>query len=271
MDGGDGLGQVVARRAVDEAVGRARKHGVGVVSIRNSNHFGTCMYYTRIGAEQGCVMMLMSNAGPNMAPWGGLKKKIGTNPWSFSAPGGSHPPVVMDMANSGVARGKIYLANNRHEPIPDHWAIDKHGNPTTDPKAALEGFILPMAGHKGYVMGVMVDVLSGVLSGSSFLDQVHGPYDPVNRSGAGHLMIALNVAAFMPMAEFNTRIDAYIESLKDVPVAPGHEQVYYPGEMETQADKRNRAQGLHLAEDTLADLARVAREAGLRWEDYFPA
>jgi LDH2 family malate/lactate/ureidoglycolate dehydrogenase len=84
-------------------------------------------------------------------------------------------------------------------------------------------------------------------------------------------MIALNVAAFMPMAEFNTRIDAYIESLKDVPVAPGHEQVYYPGEMETQADKRNRAQGLHLAEDTLADLARVAREAGLRWEDYFPA
>jgi len=263
MDGEDGPGQVVARRAVDEAVARARQHGVGVVSIRNSNHFGTCMYYTRIGAQQGCVMMLMSNAGPNMAPWGGLKKKIGTNPWSIAVPGGSHPPVVMDMANSGVARGKIYLADKRREPIPAHWAVDAQGHATTDPKAALEGFILPMAGHKGYVMGVMVDVLSGVLSGSEFLDRVHGPYDPVNRSGAGHLMIALNVAAFQPMDEFNARIDAYIASLKDVPVAPGHSQVYFPGELEVQSDAAHRAQGLRLPADTLADLERVAREAGV--------
>jgi LDH2 family malate/lactate/ureidoglycolate dehydrogenase len=271
MDGGDGVGQVITRRAVDEAVGRARKHGAGIVSIRNSNHFGTCMYYTRIGAQQGCVMMLMSNGGPTIAPWGGLKKKIGTNPWSIATPGGSHPPVVMDMANSGAARGKIYLANNRHESIPDHWALDKHGNPTTDPRAALEGFILPMAGHKGYVMGVMVDVLSGVLSGSSFLDQVHGPYDPVNRSGAGHFMVALDVAAFMPVAQFHERIDAYIASLKDVPVAPGHKQVYYPGELEIQTEAENHANGLRLAVETMTDLMRVAGEAGVRWEDYFPA
>lgn len=261
LDGGDGLGQVVADRAVDEAVARARAHGVGVVSIRNSNHFGTCMYYTRKGAAQGYVMLLMSNAGPNMAPWGGLKKKIGTNPWSIAAPAGRHGAMVMDMANSGVARGKIYLANKRRESIPAHWAVDAQGHPTTDPKAALEGFILPMAGHKGYVMGVMVDVLSGVLSGSQFLDGVHGPYDPVNRSGAGHLMIALNVRAFQPLAEFNTRMETYIESLKDVPVAAGHDQVFYPGEMEMRADRENRAQGLLLPEDTLADLARVADEA----------
>ncbi|ALM81778.1 Ldh family oxidoreductase [Bordetella sp. N] len=271
LDGADGIGQVVARRATDEAVQRARKHGVAVVSVRNSNHFGTCMYYTRIGAQAGCVMMLMSNAGPNMAPWGGLKKKIGTNPWSLAAPAGARPPIVMDMANSGVARGKIYLANNRHESIPSHWAIDKHGNPTTDPAAALEGFILPMAGHKGYVMGVMIDVLSGVLSGSEFLDGVHGPYDPVNRSGAGHFMLAVNVAALMPIEEFNARMDAYIASLKDVPVAPGHEQVWYPGEMEAQADQRNRAAGLYLAQETLADLARVGAEAGVPWKDYFAA
>jgi len=270
LDGGDGIGQVVTRRATEEAVRRARQHGVAVVSVRNSNHFGTCMYYTRQGARAGCVTMLMSNGGPNMAPWGGLKKKIGTNPWSIATPGGSHGPVVMDMANSGVARGKIYLANNRHESIPAHWAIDKHGHPTADPAAALEGFILPMAGHKGYVMGVMVDVLSGVLSGSACLDQVHGPYDPVNRSGAGHFMLALNVSALMPMAQFNERIDAYITSLKDVPVAPGHEQVFYPGEMEDHADRRNRAQGLYLAQETVADLRRIADESGVRWEAYFP-
>ncbi|MES2186944.1 MAG: Ldh family oxidoreductase [Pseudomonadota bacterium] len=263
LDGGDGVGQVIAKHAVGEAVARARKHGVGVVSIRNSNHFGTCMYYTRMGAEQDCIMLLMSNAGPNMAPWGGLQKKIGTNPWSIAAPGGADGPVVMDMANSGVARGKIYLANKRREPIPDHWAIDAQGRPTTDPKAALEGFILPMAGHKGYVMGVMVDVLSGVLSGSQFLDQVHGPYDPVNRSGAGHLMVALNVEAFQPLAEFRTRMDTYIASLKAVPLAAGHRQVFYPGEMEKQADAKNRADGLVLPRDTLAEMVRVLREAGV--------
>jgi LDH2 family malate/lactate/ureidoglycolate dehydrogenase len=213
-------------------------------------------------------MVLMSNAGPNMAPWGGLKKKIGTNPWSIAVPGGQHGPVVMDMANSGVARGKIYLANKRRETIPDHWAVDAKGRPTTDPKAALEGFILPMAGHKGYVMGVMVDILSGVLSGSRFLDGVHGPYDPVNPSGAGHFMVALNVEAFQPMDDFNTRMDEYIRSLKDVPVAEGHSQVFFPGEMENLADAENRAKGLLLPEDTLIDLARVAKEAGV--EKYLP-
>ena len=263
MDGHDGIGQVITRQAVDEAVARAKLHGVGVVSIRNSNHFGTCMYYTRLAAEQGCVMLLMSNAGPNMAPWGGLKKKIGTNPWSIAVPGGAYGPIVMDMANSGVARGKIYLANNRKQEIPSHWAVDSAGRPTTDPKAALEGFILPMAGHKGYVMGVMVDILSGVLSGSQFLDRVRGPYDPVNRSGAGHLMVALNVAAFQPLDEFHQRIDQYIRSLKDVPLAAGHQQVFYPGELEKQADLENRAKGLLLATETLTDLVRVAKEAGV--------
>jgi len=268
LDGGDGIGQVVAVRAVDEAVARARRHGVGVVSVRNSNHFGTCMYFTRMAAQQGCVALLMSNAGPNMAPWGGLKKMIGTNPWSIAVPGGRNGPVVMDMANSGVARGKIYLADKRREPIPSHWAVDAQGRPTTDPKEALQGFILPMAGHKGYVMGVMVDVLSGVLSGSQFLDGVHGPYDPVNRSGAGHLMVALNVEAFMPRAEYDARIEEYVERLKAVPLAQGHSQVFYPGEMEKQADARNRAQGAQLPADTLAEMARVAREAGV--EQYLP-
>jgi LDH2 family malate/lactate/ureidoglycolate dehydrogenase len=263
MDGHDGVGQVITRRAVDEAVTRAKKHGVGVVSVRNSNHFGTCMYYTRIGAQQGCVMVLMSNAGPNMAPWGGLKKKIGTNPWSIAVPGGVHGPVVMDMANSGVARGKIYLANKRRESIPDYWAVDAQGRPTTDPKAALEGFILPMAGHKGYVMGTMVDILSGVLSGSQFLDGVHGPYDPVNRSGAGHFMVALNVDAFQPIDGFHARMDEYLKSLKDVPLAAGHQQIFYPGEMEKIADAENRKLGLLLPADTLEDVARVAREAGV--------
>jgi LDH2 family malate/lactate/ureidoglycolate dehydrogenase len=268
MDGGDGVGQVVAKRAMLESVQRAKKHSVGVVSVRNSNHFGTCMYFTRMGAQNGCISILMSNAGPNMAPWGGRQKKIGTNPWSIAVPAGKHGAVVMDMANSGVARGKIYLAQKKRQSIPSDWAIDKEGRPTTDPQAAIEGFILPMAGHKGYVMGVMVDILSGVLSGSSFLDQVHGPYDPVNRSGAGHFVVSLDVTAFMPLVEFEQRIDEYIYSLKDVPLAEGHKQVYFPGEMESQADARNRELGLLIPEDTKLSLAQIAKESGQ--ERYLP-
>jgi LDH2 family malate/lactate/ureidoglycolate dehydrogenase len=263
MDGSDGVGQIVAKHATEEAVRRARKHGVGVVSVRNSGHFGTCMYYTGMGAREGCITLLTTNGGPNMAPWGGMKKMIGTNPWSVSAPAGRFAPMIMDVANSGVARGKIFLAQQRRETIPEGWAIDAHGYPTTDPRAALEGFILPMAGHKGYAIGVIVDMLSGVLSGSAFLDDVHGPYDPVNRSGAGHLFIALDVAAFQPRAQFDTRMEEYIERLKAVPVAPGFEAVYYPGEIEAGNDRKHREQGILLPADTIADVNRVAQEAGV--------
>jgi LDH2 family malate/lactate/ureidoglycolate dehydrogenase len=263
VDGEDGMGQVVAKHAVEEAVRRAKLHGVGVVSVRNSNHFGTCMYYTGLGAQAGCITLLATNGGPNMAPWGGMKKMIGTNPWSVAAPAGRHPALIMDMAVSGVARGKIFLAQRRREPIPDTWAIDRNGLPTTDPRAALEGFILPMAGHKGYAIGVIVDMLAGVLSGSSFLDDVHGPYDPVNRSGAGHFFAAFDVAKFQPRAQFDARMEEYIARLKAVPVAPGHEEVFYPGEIEARNDAKHRREGLLLPADTLADLQRVAREAGL--------
>lgn len=181
-----------------------------------------------------------------MAPWGGMKKMIGTNPWSVAAPAGRHPAIFMDVAVSGVARGKIFLAQLRREPIPDSWALDAQGLPTTDPRAALEGLILPMAGHKGYAIGVIVDMLAGVLSGSSFLNDVHGPYDPANRSGAGHFFAAFDIGAFQPRAQFDARMEEYIARLKAVPVAPGHEEVFYPGEIEARKDAMQRAGGLLL-------------------------
>lgn len=263
MDGGDSIGPVVAKHAALDAIRRAKAHGIGAVSVRNSNHFGTCMYFTRMAAEQGCIMLATTNGGPNMAPWGGLKKMIGTNPWSVAVPAGRHAPLIMDVANSGVARGKIFLAQTRHEEIPLGWAIDSRGRPTTDPEEALKGFILPMAGHKGYAIGTIVDVLSGVLSGSGFMDEVHGPYDPVNRSRAGHLMIALNVAAFQPLEEFNARMERYIEMLKSVPLAEGVDEVFYPGEKEASAHEQQIKEGIVLPADTVAGLDKVAAEAGV--------
>src|SRR5512140_2507124 len=159
IDGRDGAGQALAKRAMEEAIARAKRHGVGVVGVRDSNHFGTAMYFTRMAAAAGCVGFLSTNASPAMAPWGGRAKAIGNNPWSIAAPAGRHAPMVLDIANTAVARGKVYLARQRGERIPDGWALDAEGRPTADPRAAIEGIILPMAGHKGSGIAVMMDVL----------------------------------------------------------------------------------------------------------------
>ena len=263
IDGHDGVGHVLTMLATREAVKRAKQHGIAAVGVRMSNHFGTCMYYTRIGALEGCVMLLTTNGGPAMAPWGGRKKIIGTNPWSVATPAGKHPPFLMDMANTGVARGKIYLAHNKRQPIPEGWAIDKDGAPTTDPQAAIEGIVLPMAGHKGYAIAMMVDVLSGVLTGSGFLSDVHSPYKTAEKSNCGHFMIAVNIEALQPLAQFNARMEQYITELKSVPLAKGHDEVFYPGEIEANNDIANRRDGLLLPADTLENLASIARDSGL--------
>ena len=263
IDGHDGVGHVVTELATREAIKRAKAHGLGAVGVRMSNHFGTCMYYTRMGTLEGCAMFLTSNGGPAMAPWGGRKKIIGTNPWSVATPAGKHPPFLMDMANTGVARGKIYLARNKRQPIPEGWAIDQDGTPTTDPQAAIDGIILPMAGHKGYAIAMMVDVLSGVLTGSGFLSQVHSPYKTAEKSNCGHFMIAIDIKAFQPLAEFNARMEQYIAELKSVPLAKGHDEVFYPGEIEANNNAANRRDGIELPDDTRADLARIAQECGL--------
>jgi LDH2 family malate/lactate/ureidoglycolate dehydrogenase len=264
INGHHGVGQVLADFARKEAVRRAKEHGIAVVGVNTSNHFGTCMYYTRLGALDGCVMLLTSNGGPAMAPWGGSRKIIGTNPWSVAAPAGRFAPLLVDMANTGVARGKIYLARNKHLPIPLGWALTSTGEPTTDPEEAIDGIILPMAEHKGYAIALMVDMLSGVLTGSGFLSGVHSPYKTAEKSNCGHLLVAMNIAAFQPLEQFVARMEAFLGEIKSVPLAKGHDEVFYPGEIEANNDIRHRRDGLLLADDTLVSLARVADETGLR-------
>ena len=263
IDGKDGMGQVLTAHAMEDAVRRAKSHGIGAVALRNSNHFGTAMYFTLMAARAGCVGFLATNASPAMAPWGGRKKTVGTNPWSWAAPAGGHPPMVLDIANTGVARGKIYLARQKGQPIPEGWAINAEGAPTTDAAEAIDGIILPMAQHKGYAIAVMMDMLSGVLTGSAFGSGVHGPYQTEHRSGAGQFMVALNISAFQSEAEFGSRMERYIAELKSVPLAQGFEEIVYPGEIEARNDLRNRTQGLLLPDDTLADLRNLAETSGL--------
>jgi LDH2 family malate/lactate/ureidoglycolate dehydrogenase len=266
MDGRDGIGQVLATRATRDAICRAKRHGVGVVGLRNSNHFGTAMYYTLMAARDGCVGFLSTNASPAMAPWGGRKKMVGTNPWSVAAPAGRYPPMVLDIANTGVARGKVYLSKQKGVPIPLGWAINSLGEPTTDPAEAIDGFILPMGGHKGYAIAMMMDVLSGVLTGSAFGSTVNGPYQFDKRSGCGQLMIAMNIEAFQPLSRFNERMEQLIQATKAVPLAKGFDEVFYPGELEAINEKKNRQQGIRLPDDTIADLRKMAKTFGIESE-----
>jgi len=270
LDGNDGIGQIVTDRACSIAVERAREHGIGLVAVRFSNHFGTAAYWTRRIAAEGCVGILTTNGSPAMAPWGGREKTVGANPWSIATPGGSHGPVVLDIANTGVARGKIYAALQRGERIPDTWAIDDVGAPTTDPRAAIEGILLPMAGHKGYGISFMMDVLSGVLTGSAFATDVAGPYVPDRRSGCGHLVIAIDIERILGRDEFDRRIDGLIELTKGVPLAAGATEVFYPGEIESRAEERGRREGVHLPEKTVAELRALAEAAGIAF-DVIPA
>lgn len=262
LDGHDGIGQVIAAHAAEEAIGRAKRHGVGVVAVRNSNHFGTAAYFTRMAPPRGCVALLTTNSSPAMAPWGGRGKLVGSDPWSIAAPLDGDRQMVLDIANTGVARGKIYLARNHGTEIPDGWAVNAGGLPTRDPEEALLGTVLPMAGHKGYGISVMMDVLSGVLSGSGFGSSVHGPYQAEHPGRSGHLYLALDIAAFSPVQEFGERMTALVEELKSGS-REGAEEVRYPGEIEGLAEARNARDGLLLPERTLADLREVAETLGV--------
>ncbi len=262
LDGNHGIGQVLTAQAVDLGIERARAHGIAGVAVRNSNHFGTAAYFTRRAAEAGCVALLATNASPAMAPWGGREKAVGTNPWSIAAPGGSYGPVVMDIANTAVARGKIYLAKERGVSIPEGWAADADGVPTTDAREAVHGLILPMAGHKGYAISFMFDVLAGVLTGSSFGTGVAGPYDPERRSGCGHFLMVVDVAAMQPADEFASRMEALVAQTKANPAAPGVDEIFVPGEIEQRNAARNAA-GIALPSKTWDDLSTLAAETGV--------
>ncbi|MEM1400678.1 MAG: Ldh family oxidoreductase [Pseudomonadota bacterium] len=263
MDGQNGFGQVVAHSAMSHAIAVAQEYGIGCVSVRNSGHFGTAMYFTKMAAAAGCVGFLSTNASPSMAPWGGVEKRVGTNPWSWAAPAGRYAPMMLDIANTAVARGKLYVAKSRGESIPKGWAIDASGNATCDPEAGIAGTILPMGGHKGYAIATVMDMLSGILTGSRFGASITGPYEPEGKSGVGHLVIAINVAACRPLSEFEADMERLIDELKSTPRQSDVEEIFYPGELEALRERKARRSGIDLPRDTAAELLRNAADLGI--------
>jgi LDH2 family malate/lactate/ureidoglycolate dehydrogenase len=185
IDGRNAMGQVVAELAVERAIERARKHGVGVVGVRGSNHFGTCEYYAMKASAARMIGIVATVSASNiMAPFGGAERLLGNNPLGIAIPTHEAPPLVLDLAMSVAAGGKIRVAAETGDPIPEEWALDATGNPTTDARAALEGTVQPLAGYKGYGLALMVAVLSAILPGAAFGREVSDLYREFTHAGS---------------------------------------------------------------------------------------
>ncbi len=259
VDGGNGLGPAVGRRALDEAMAAAREAGIAVAFCRASNHFGPIAPYALIAAEAGFASMIASNATTTIAPTGGREARLGNNPLGFGFPMPGRDPMILDMAMSVVARAKIRAAAKAGEAIPEGWATDRDGRPTTDPNAALAGFLLPVGGHKGYGLSLVVDMLSGVLSGAAYLTHVSSWVDDPDRpQDVGHAFVLLDTARLMPADRLAARTADFADILHATPPADPAAPVMLPGEREMTRLHRQRAGGIALDRETLEGLRAIA-------------
>lgn len=272
IDGGDGLGQVAAHRAMELSIQKARRFGIGTVLVRNTNHVGILAFYVIHAARHGMIGIAMGNAAPAMAPWGGTEPFFGTNPIAIAVPNGSAEPVVLDMASSVVARGKIRRAERMKEPIPAGWALDEAGAQTTDPAAAMKGTLLPIGGPKGYGLALMIDLLSGLLSGSQYGPHVKTFHQPVGPTGVGMCAMTIDIARFMPLDQFQSLLQAYLGAIRDSRKARGTSRIYLPGEIESEKERRSAAEGIETDAGTVNRLnqllERVKSPLRLREESY---
>jgi LDH2 family malate/lactate/ureidoglycolate dehydrogenase len=255
LNANNGLGQVQAVKALDLLLPLAKQNGIAAATIRNSQHFGALSYYCNRAADEGLVLLAMTNCEPAMSPEGGYQAFFGTNPIAASFPTGKGFNIKIDLATSVVARGNIIAAQKKKQPIPEGWALDQHGEPTTDAQEALLGTVLTMAGHKGYALALMVEVFSSVLSGAAIGPEIGSMYKDMDRKqDVGHFFCLLNIAAFLDLNEFKQRIDETIDRVKSSKKRPGVGEILIPGERSARNAKANEAQGISVSDETLAEL-----------------
>ena len=272
VDGDNGMGQVVGVRAIDLGLDKAKESGGVSVGVRRSNHYGAGAYYVQRAVARDTIAFAYSNAPPTMAPWGGVDPYVGTNPYAYGVPAGEHRPVILDMATSIVARGKIILAAERGEPIPEGWAIDEEGNPTTDAQDALRGSVLPFGGPKGYALSLMIDIMAGALTGAGFGPRVNSLYDNFDEpQDVGAFFQLIDIGQFADPAAFKANIDQIIEEIKSSRRAEGTEEIFLPGEIEFRMERERKVSGIPVGAETVAELREVGRSCGVDITDFVQA
>lgn len=262
VDGDNGPGAVVGRYAMRLALELAAEHGSGWVGVRNSSHYGAAFIFAREALPLGMIGVSTTSAVAQMAPFGGRDKLLGTNPLCFAVPGGERGDVILDMATSVVARGKVQMAILEGKEIPLGWAVDAAGHPTTDPNKAAR--MLPVGGYKGYGLALIVEILSVVLTGAAFSAHTGNLFDnPSGGQNIGHFFGALDVSAFLPLEAFRARLDELIALIKAVPLEEGCEEILLPGEPEARTASLYRVAGIPLAEDVVETMTRLSSDLGV--------
>ena len=262
IDGKNGFGFVAASAGMAAAIESARVYGIGMASITHSNHFGMSAWVVQQALDADMMSLVFTNSSPALPVWGGKSKLMGVSPIACGAPG-KDKPFILDMAPSIAARGKIYKAKRRSEKIPLDWALDAEGRPTDDPAAALEGVMLPMGGPKGSALSIMMDVFSGVLSGSAFAGNVTNPYDPSKPADVGHFLVAIKPDLFMSLEDFRSRVDYLYQRVVGSDKAAGVERIYFPGEIEQLAQQEREVTGIPLVQAEVDSLNEEAKRVGV--------
>jgi len=263
VDGGNSMGQIGGTFAMRRAIERARTANVAVAAVRGSNHCGAMDYYAMLALPDDMIGIASTNALPTMAPWGGIDKIVGMNPIAVAIPAGSEPPIVLDIAFGATAHGKMRVYHQKGLPIPDGWAFDADGHPTTDAAAALSGLIQPVGGHKGIGLALVAGVLSTLLSGAAYGSELGNMVDGPKPGADGHFFAAMNVGAFTDVAAFKRRVDTIVREIHASRRAPGQGRTYSPGALEAEFEARYRRDGIPLNDATLAGLAAAARALGV--------
>lgn len=269
LDGGNGLGQVVAYRAMTRCIELAEKAGLAIVTVRNSNHFGTAGYYAMMALPHDMIGISLTNSRPLVAPTFGLKGAIGTNPIAVAVPAGEERPYVLDMATSIVPIGRVAVHQKTGEPIPLGWGINHKGELTRDPAEVIEGgALLPLGGpaelrgYKGYGLSLLVDLLSGVLSGAAFGKGVGHPSQE-RTSGIGHFFAAIKIENFRPVDYFKADVDEYLRELKETPKLPGQDRIFIHGEKEFELAEKYEKEGLPLMLEVVESLQQAGHKVGV--------
>ena len=265
VDGHFAMPMTTSRMAMELAIEKAKATGIAYVGAKRSSHFGAAGYYAVMAAEKDMIGLSMCNVDPCMTVPGARGKIFGTNPIAYAVPAGDEPPIFFDIATSTVAASKVFAARALGKSIPDTWLVDDEGVPTTDPSIYPEqGALLPMAGHKGYGLALLVEVLTGALTGAAMLKDVKSwVVDLPEPTNEGHAFIAMDVNLIMPIQQFKDRIDWLIREIKASPKAKGSERIYLPGEMEWERREKALREGMQLPEDVIASLVGLARDVGL--------
>jgi len=267
LDADNGLGVVVGQRAMRRAVELALEHGIGLVGVTNSNHAGMLACHVLHATDAGMIGSFTSNAPALMAPWGGRTAMLSNSPFAWAIP--SRPdPIVLDMACSNVARGRIRLAASRDQPIPPDWATDADGAPTTDPHAAMEGLVLPIAGYKGYGLALVNEILAAALPGAILSVDVSRRFlaegaTSLDSWGVGHLAMAIDVAAFGEPAVFVDRVAGLADRIRASATASNAERILLPGDLELEAQRARERDGIPMTPALLGQLRAFADEAGV--------